>query len=93
MEEKRNGVKINFENMEIFTNIARTECVVQDVRTSFADIVYNHCNGIEAQALAMKIYQSSGDTSFTERECQLIEKCAEATCTPAFIDAIKKQLP
>lgn len=88
MEEKK-GKKIDFERMEIFTNIAKTECVVQDVRTTFADIIYNRCSGIEAHALAMKIYQSSSDTEYNEKECQLIIKCA-GMCTPAFIDSVTK---
>ena len=91
-EEKTNGVKINFERIEIFTNVAKTECTVQDVRRDFADLIYNGCNGIEAHALAMKIYQSSCNTEYNGRECQLIKDYANRLCTPAFIDAIQKIL-
>ena len=31
--------KINFERIEIFVDIAKTQCVVQDVKRDFADII------------------------------------------------------
>lgn len=82
---------INFERIEIFVDIAKTQCVVQDVKRDFADIIYQFGRGIEAHALAFKIFNSNGDTEYDERECNLIRQLSEL-CSPSFMDAIKKVL-
>lgn len=83
--------KINFERIEIFTGIEKRECIVQNVKKDFADIIYQMGKGIEAHALALKIYNSKGETEYDEQECYLIRKISEL-CSPFFIDAIKKVL-
>ena len=50
--------KINFERIEIFTGIEKRECIVQNVKKDFADIIYQMGKGIESHALALKIYNS-----------------------------------
>lgn len=83
--------KINFERIEIFTSIEKKECIVQNVKKDFADIIYQIGRGIAAHALALKIYNSHGETEYDEQECNLILQLSEL-CNPSFIDAIRKVL-
>ena len=84
---ENNNIKINFERIEIFQDVAHTQCTVQNVKTDFANILYNYGHGIQCHALALKIYNSKGDEEYTEEECQLIKQYSEM-CNPAFIEAI-----
>lgn len=83
--------KINFERIEIFEDIAHTRCSVVNVKNDFANAIYQKGSGIESHALALKIYNSSGETEFNEAEVALIKRYA-SMCQPAFIDAITKIL-
>ena len=47
--------KINFEEMEFFLNIEKTQKRTQDVKSQFANAIYVSATGIEMHALAMKI--------------------------------------
>lgn len=80
-------MKINFKKIELFTDVAHTNCVISDCRKGFADIIYNMGNGIACKALAVKIFNSEGEQDFDEEECKIIKAFAEK-CTPSFIDAI-----
>lgn len=84
--------KINFKEIEIYTDISKTKTFTGDGREEFANLLYNGCNGIAAHALAFKIYQSDGAIEISEAEEALIVLVAEQRCTPAFIDGLKKQL-
>lgn len=83
--------KINFERIEIFADVAKTKCVVQDVKNDFADVIYQFGRGLEAHALALKIFNSKGETEYDERECNLILQFSEL-CSPSFMDAMKNVL-
>jgi len=79
--------KINFEKLETFTDITKTKKVEQDVKTEFANFIYKNAAGIEMHALALKIYNSEGETEYNEKECELI-KAVSRSLAPFFIDAI-----
>lgn len=79
--------RINFERIEIFSDIEHTRCSVCNVKKDFANAIYQNGYGIESHALALKIYNSSGETDFSDTEIELIKKYA-AQCQPAFYDAI-----
>lgn len=83
--------KINFSKMEIFTDISHEHRQVADFRKDFANIIYRNGSGIEALSLAMKIYQSEGDTEYDEKECEAIIGYANM-CAPYFVEAIGNQL-
>ena len=81
------------------TNMSLGEsfCVIgQWFRISFVEnegmVIYKHGNGIRAHALALKIYNSKGETEFTDDEVIMISQAAENFCTPNFIDAIHEIL-
>lgn len=63
-------------------------CSIVDLRTQFADAIYNMGSGIESHALALKIYNSTGPTHYEDKEIQLIERYSKL-CSPAFIDAVE----
>lgn len=75
----------------MFTNIEKKECVVQNVKKDFANIIYQLGRGIEAHALAFKIFNSNGEIEYKDEECNMIREYA-SLCSPAFIDAINKLL-
>ena len=47
--------RINFERIEIFVDIDKTRCSVENYKKDFANIIYQLGRGIEAHALAFKI--------------------------------------
>ena len=83
--------KINFEKLEIFTDIAKTNKVEQNLKSEFANFIYKNAAGIEMHALALKIYNSEGETEYNDRECELI-RAASRSLAPFFIDAIENAL-
>lgn len=83
--------KINFERIELFSDVAHTECSVQNLKKDFANILYNLGTGLPCHALALKIYNSSGETEYDDEECALIRQYSEK-CNPAFIDAVNEIL-
>lgn len=80
-------MKIDFGKIEVFNDIGRSRCAVMDIRRDFANVLYMYGSGIEAHALALKIYNSKGEEEYDRRERELIRK-ASRLCSPAFIDAI-----
>lgn len=87
METKR----INFEKLLIYTSIAHKESIEQDVRETFADVIYRTCPGIAALELARKIYHSEGEEVYNEQELNIISQ-ASRMCTAQFIETIEQLL-
>ena len=81
-------MEIDFKRLEIFDGVAHRSCTVVDVREPFADVIYQHGNGVAAHALALKIYNSQGPTQYSEQEVELIRRSA-GLCSPAFMDAVQ----
>lgn len=84
--------EIDFQYFKIYTTVSRKVAQTVDVRESFADMIYKNVNGIKAHALAMKIYNSEGETEYSEEEVKLIRAVAEQWCVPGFIDGLNDQL-
>ena len=82
---------LNFKEIKMYTGVAKKDFFTQDLRETFADIIYSNCNGIAALELARKIYNSEGDTEYDEREIQLIRQVANQ-CTPQFIEGVNEML-
>ena len=83
--------KINFEKLEIYLDIEKTKKIEQNVKAEFSNFIYKNAAGIEMHALAMKIYNSSGEEEFNEKECELIRTISHSLA-PFFIDAIENAL-
>ncbi len=84
--------EIDFQYIKIYTTVSRKVAQTVDVRETFADMIYKNVNGIKAHALAMKIYNSEGETEYSEEEVKLIRAVAEQWCVPGFIDGLNDQL-
>ena len=81
-------MKINFEKVEVFTNVAKTKAAVIDIKEGFADAIYTQGQGVACHALALKIYNSKGEEEYSDKEEELISRCSEL-CTPAVMDGIQ----
>lgn len=83
---------LNFQEFRMPSGINRSEWRTGDAREAMADLVYKNVNGIAAHRLAFKIYESDGETEYTDEEATLIVRVAEAFATPAFIDGLNDQI-
>lgn len=83
-------MKIDFTQVEIYTGIAKTTCIVQDIREAFADALYSQSVGLKYHALAFKIFNSTGAEEYNDEEVKIIKQFAEQCCSPSLIDAINK---
>ncbi len=83
-------MKINFKRVEVFSDVAHTQCSVNDIQKQVADMIYNVGTGIEAHALALKVFNADESTEYDMRECALIREFANRVCSPNIIDAITK---
>jgi len=86
-DEKK--IKINFEDVGIYTDIERKTMVRLDMKKKIANDLYNHGQGIEFHALALKIYNAKGEIELDEQEYGLLMAYANQMCTPAVIDALQ----
>lgn len=84
--------RINFKEFEMPEGISGKTVTKGDVRESFADVLYNKCNGIRAKVLAEKIYKSDGAVEYEDDEVAVISNIANAECTPRFIAGLEMQL-
>ena len=85
-------MKVNFKEVEVYTDLSKTKSIKGDARKEFANLLYNSCNGVVAHSLAIRVYESDGEIEVSPQEATLIKNMAEQHCTPAFIDGITKQL-
>lgn len=65
-------MKIDFSKLPCFTNISKQEKVNIDIKYDLSNAMYMHGGGVEIGSLAMKIYNSEGETEYTEQECNII---------------------
>lgn len=84
--------RIDFKHFPVYTSVNRKDKKVADARETFADLLYKSVNGIRSHALALKIFQSEGNTDFSADEVALIRRTAETYCLPGFIDGLYEQL-
>ena len=82
-------IKIDFSNITVYTDIAKTKAVVKDLKEEVANDLYMHGQGIAFHALALKIYNSTGEVELDDKEYQLLMNYANQMCTPMIIDAFK----
>ena len=83
-------MKINFEQLRVYNDIAKTKAQVIDAKVQVADALYQNGFGIASHALAFKIYNSQGDCELTEEEYQILMSFVEQKCTPMIIEAFKQ---
>lgn len=88
MEKRKAPIKIDFTHITVPENLAHTRVRIIDIKEQFADVIYQRGTGIACHALALKIYKSTPDTGYDEREVQLILALVQQLLTPAVMDAI-----
>lgn len=86
------NMKIDFQHFNVYMAVNHKSARTMDVRESFADMIYNNVNGIKAHALALNIYNSDGESEYTDEEVRLIRMVAEQLCVPGFIDGLNEQI-
>jgi hypothetical protein len=84
-------MKIDFDSVMVFSDVARTQGEIKSIRKYFADFLYTQQNGILAYALSRKIFNATDDTEFTPEEVELIRAYSQ-DLPPCYIDAISEML-
>lgn len=84
-------MKINFDEVMIFSDVARTHGEIKSIRKAFADFIYTQQSGVLARALANKIFKGNNETEYTPEEVELI-KIYSSDLPPCYIDAIAEML-
>ena len=88
-KEEEKTIKINFEDVGIYTDIEHKTMVRLDMKKKIANDLYNHGQGIAFHALALKIYNSQGEIELSEEEYNLLMDYVRQMGTPAAIDALE----
>ena len=83
-------MKLNLEHLEVFTTLDNTQCQVVNARKQIANIIYSQGAGLglAGQALAVKMWNGSDETEYTDDEVKIIKELVERTTAPCFIDAV-----
>lgn len=84
--------KLDFRNFSVPTGITRQTREVFDAREQIADLLYTRVSGIKAHRLAFKIFESTGETEFSDEEAGLIKSVVEQYCLPCVIDGLNELL-
>lgn len=82
-------MKIDFERFPLVRGIGKSVVEPMNVKAVFADELYTRGQGIAFGALALKIYNSEGETDYTDAECRLMVAFSEQCMAPNFIDSLK----
>lgn len=82
-------MKINFESFPLYKGLGKSDVEILNVKNVLADELYTKGHGIAFHALALKIYNSVGETEYSETEYALLMDFAEHFMTPSFIDSLK----
>ena len=87
-------MKIELEHLEVFTTLDNTQCQVVNARKQIANIIYSQGAGygLAGQALAIKMWNGSDDTEYTDDEVKIIKELVERTTAPCFFMAIDKAI-
>lgn len=83
-------MKIELEHLEVFVTLEKNQCQVVNARKQIANIIYSQGAGLglAGQALAVKMWNGSDDTEYTDDEVKIIKELVERTTAPCFIDAV-----
>lgn len=83
-------MKINLEHLEVFVTLDKNQCQVVNARKQIANLIYSHGAGLglAGQALAVKMWNGSDETEYTDDEMKIIKELVERTTAPCFFDAV-----
>ena len=68
----------------------KNQCQVVNARKQIANIIYSQGAGLglAGQVLAIKMWNGSDETEYTDEEVKIIKELVERTTAPCFIDAV-----
>ena len=72
----------------MYDTLDKTTPIILDISKELANGLYKTAQGIDGHALALKIYNSTGEEDYNDLEIELIAKYANQYGTPFFIDAL-----
>ena len=83
-------MKIKLEKLEIFMTLDKKVSQVINARKQIANLIYSQGAGfgLAGQALAVKMWNGSDETEYTDDEVKIIKELVERTTAPCFIDAV-----
>lgn len=83
-------MKIELEHLKVFMTLDKNQCQVVNARKQIANLIYSQGAGLglAGQALAVKMWNGSDDTDYTDEEVKIIKELVERTTAPCFIDAV-----
>lgn len=83
-------MKVKLEHLEVFMTLDKNRCQVVNARKQIANIIYSQGVGLglAGQALAVKMWNGSDETEYTDDEVKIIKELVERTTAPCFIDAV-----
>lgn len=84
--------QINFAALDVATDITGSEFKTMDKREEFANMLYARVPGIASQALALKVYNSTGTIILSDEEEKLLLSVVDNAFVPLYIDAVKNGL-
>ena len=83
-------MKIELEHVEVFMTLDMNQCQVVNARKQIANIIYSQGAGLglAGQALAVKMWNGSDETEYTDDEVKIIKELVERTTAPCFFNAV-----
>lgn len=82
-------MKLNFKRFILFQGIDKKNALLTDVSKAIADGLYNTIQGIASHALALKIYNATGEEEYSDEEIEMLRNFSKQ-CTPAFMDSFEE---
>lgn len=82
-------MKLNFKQFVLFQGIDKKNALLTDVSKAIADGLYNTMQGIASHALALKIYNATGEEEYSDEEIEMLRNFSKQ-CTPAFMDSFEE---
>lgn len=82
-------MRLNFKQFILFQGIDKKNALLTDVSKAIADGLYNTVQGIASHALALKIYNATGEEEYSDDEIEMLRNFSKQ-CTPAFMDSFEE---
>jgi hypothetical protein len=82
-------MRLNFKRFTLFQGIDKKNALLTDVSKAIADGLYNTMQGITSHALALKIYNATGEEEYSDEEIEMLRNFSKQ-CTPAFMDSFEE---
>lgn len=87
-------MQIKLEQLEVFTTLDKTQCQVINARKQIANLIYSQGAGLglAGQALAVKMWNGSNETEYSQEELDIIKGLVERATAPCFIEAVNRAI-